>query len=108
MWGFCAECEGWQVCVKYESEYLINLWKALKYSAASYVAFQTSHHDVLSAGGLAQRYSYYNTPNCGSKAAAVIVKRRFRRAAGNNLKYRNVFLSTSSSQWGDVVKASCG
>lgn len=49
------------------------------------MAFQTSGV-ALSVGGLAQRYTYLNTPECGSKSAAVTVKRRFRKEAGNNLK----------------------
>lgn len=53
---------------------------------------------ALSVGGLAQRYTYLNTPDCGSKSAAVIIKKRFRKEAGNNLMEGNGFLGTISFQ----------
>lgn len=68
------------------------------YFAANYLVFQTSHIVALSVGGLAQRYTYLNTPDCGSKSAAVIIKKRFRKEAGNNLMEGNVFPSTISFQ----------
>lgn len=52
-------------------------------AALSMPQYRSRRESVLffKRGGLAQRYTYLNTPECGSKSAAVTVKRRFRKEA---------------------------
>ncbi|KAB5539630.1 hypothetical protein PHYPO_G00091240 [Pangasianodon hypophthalmus] len=52
-------------------------------AALSMPQYRSRKESVLffKRGGLAQRYTYLNTPDCGSKSAAVIVKKRFRKEA---------------------------
>ncbi|GAA6066042.1 proteoglycan 4b isoform X1 [Tachysurus ichikawai] len=52
-------------------------------AALSMPQYRSRRESVLffKTGGLAQRYSYLNKPNCGSKSMAVIVKKRLRKEA---------------------------
>ncbi|XP_047657632.1 proteoglycan 4b isoform X2 [Tachysurus fulvidraco] len=66
-------------------------------AALSMPQYRSRRESVLffKTGGLAQRYSYLNKPNCGSKSTAVIVKRLRREAVpslGPQLEIRKTWL----------------
>ncbi|KAI5090349.1 proteoglycan 4 precursor [Silurus meridionalis] len=52
-------------------------------AALSMPQYRSRRESVLffKKGGLAQRYTYLNTPHCGSKSTAIIVKKRFKKEA---------------------------